>query len=542
MEDVQKKSWLSPRKALIMIALLAFVMRLLAVLTRPMLQLDETIYARMAENLINGQGFVDLTGNATAHFSPLFPAIIAAVSMIFRDYAIAGYAVVIVFGTLIVIPTYLLGRELIGERVGLMAAALIAVIPLFVDYSSRLYSESVYIFFLMMALFFAWQMLGKRRLPCAAMAGLSLGLAYLVNPSTVFYIFLIVGLAVVVSLKQRAFKQMLKPLVLFLAVFSIFALPYITFIHNVTGKWTYTGKESYEQVFTATHNLRYGTLEWEKQASALTDDGRESWMARAESGDDIVSYLALHPKQAIKIFVNQSNVFYTEQLARVMPLWLLMLLGLGLFARDWDRRRAAAVGFIFLMMSPALIILAMYATDRFFMPFVPPALILVAIGWRKLEQWGIETISLSLRGPRRELWRKLVPWLIGFAVLAPVILFTFGGLLGTSYDMQYREAGEWIKQEAGSGKIVMGRWESSSSYYSGGVSIGLPYADYDHLTTFARSRGVDYIVLGRQAIYDFRPELVRLLDDSSEHPEWKLVKTIRPGSDQETLIFQLVKD
>ena len=73
-----------------------------------------------------------------------------------------------------------------------------------------------------------------------------------------------------------------------------------------------------------------------------------------------------------------------------------MLLGVGLFARDWDRRRAVRVGYLFLLMSPALVILAMYATDRFFMPFLPPLLILVALGWRRLEKWGEDTVSLSL--------------------------------------------------------------------------------------------------------------------------------------------------
>ena len=118
------KNRLSPGTVLLLIGLLAFGLRLAAALTRPMLQLDETIYARMAENLATGKGFVDLTGAPTAHFSPLFPSIIAGVSFILRNYAVSGYAVVIVFGSLIVIPTYLLGRELISERVGLMAAAL----------------------------------------------------------------------------------------------------------------------------------------------------------------------------------------------------------------------------------------------------------------------------------------------------------------------------------------------------------------------------------------------------------------------------------
>ncbi|MDO8736746.1 MAG: glycosyltransferase family 39 protein, partial [Thermoleophilia bacterium] len=343
------------------IVLAAFVLRILMVLTRPMVQLDETIYARMAENLINGLGYIDLTGAPTAHFSPLFPKLMAVVSMVLNDYVVSGYAVAAVFGSLIMIPTYLLGKSLINERVGLMAAALLAVLPLFVDYSSRIYGENVYVFLLMFFLYFSWNMLKKHQLVNGALAGVFLGIAYLANPSTVFYFVTLAVLAAVVAVRQGAKREMVKPMALFLVAFSIFAIPYLIFLHDVTGKWTYTGKESYEHVFAASRNLRYGSPEWEREAGALTEDGRESWVDRSQKTEDLITFFINHPRQAASMFANQSQVLYTEQLARVMPLWLLPLIGLGLFSRDWDRRRAAAVGYMLLMMSPALIILAMYA-------------------------------------------------------------------------------------------------------------------------------------------------------------------------------------
>ena len=73
------------------------------------------------------------------------------------------------------------------------------------------------------------------------------------------------------------------------------------------------------------------------------------------------------------------------------------------------------------------------------------------------------------------------------------MVFSGAIVLKTGYDLQYRDAGEWIRQDSGGGKNIMARWESTSAYYSGGVAINLPYAEFNRITDFARSRDVDYL-------------------------------------------------
>lgn len=529
----------SNTRILVLIFLLAVAVRLLAVITRPMVQLDEAVYARLAENLAVGNGAVDLTGAVSAHFSPLFPLITAAVSLVLGDAVLSGYGVAVLFGSLITIPTYLFGRELFGARTGLMAAALVAVVPLLVDYSSRLYSENIYILFLLTGLYFTWLMLARLRLRYAIAAGLALGVAYLANPAPFLYIPALAALGLLVGIKKGQFLKMLGTVAVFAGVFLVLGIPNILFIHNVTGEWSYTGKKAHEHIFAVTHNLRYGTAEWEQQAMALTDDGRESWVVRTEDSQDIISFFIRQPLTAIKMFANQSMLFYSQQLAAVIPLWLLPLLGLGLFGRVWKQGRAPAVGYTLAMLTPALVVLAMYPTDRFFMPFLPPLLILVALGWQRLEDWGSETASLCFLPAHRDHWRRRINWLVGAVVMVPVLVFALGNVAGQRYDTQYREAGEWIKANDGAGKNIMSRWEATSPYYAGGVSIPLPYAEYDRLTVYARSKGVDYFVIGSQAIRDFRPDLARFLEAGSGHPEWRLVHSVRPGTGSEVLIFRL---
>lgn len=525
-------------KILALLILAALAIRVLAALTRPMIQLDETAYVRMAENLAGGKGLLDITGLTATHFSPLLPLLIAGVATIVRNYVLAAYIVVTVFGSLILLPVYLLGKELVSERVGLAAAALMAVTPLFVDYSSRIYSESVYIFFLVLAIVFGRHMLRGCRIPCGTLSGAALGMAYLANPSAVFYLVALVALAVIVAFVRGIWRQMAKALVFFLMFFLLYGAPYVYFLHAELGKWTYSGKMP-GNIYASTHNLRVNTLEWEKDLLNLSEDNQEVKALTLAEKDDPASFMLRHPLQAAKIFAKQTYIFYNEELPRVFPLWLLPLLGLGLFARGWSRRRATGVGYLLLMMVPALLILTMYAHSRFFMPFVPLVMIWVAEGWIKLQDWGSETVSFIFTQRLQPQIKKWVPWMIGVAVLLPLFVFSAATVLKQSYPTGYMDAGARIKQIAGEGKRVMSR-EYSAAYYAGATAVLLPYASYDNTTDYAKKKNVDYLVISQKELVDWRPTLERLLADDSRHPEWRLVDRLGAGTEQEMLIYELV--
>ncbi|MHB8793142.1 MAG: ArnT family glycosyltransferase [Thermoleophilia bacterium] len=535
--DAGRNPRISRGKILALLVLFAIVLRLLAALSRPMVQFDETTYARMAENIVNGLGPLDMMGQSRVFFSPLLPYLIAGLSYLLGDYILSGYIIDSVFGGLLLVPVYLLGRELIGARVGLMAAALAAVTPLLVDYTSRLYSESLYVFFLMLAVYFGWMMLNRYRLLHAALAGASLGMAYLANPSAVFFPVVIAGLTLVVAIRKRAWKPLAGTFAVFVLAFALFSGPYILFLHSELGRWTYSGKDVTVNVFASSHNLQYGTIEWDRQALSLTDDYQDTVLSQVGRGEDPVGNF-LNPVKKLKVFLNLSNSFYFEVLPKVMPLWLLPLLGLGLFAAGWDRMRAVRVGYLALMMSPALLILTIYAHPRFFAAYLPPALILVAAGWERLDDWGRETALMSLGGASRERWRRLSPWLIGIAVILPLLVFSGATVVSQSYATGYRDAGKWLKDNGGQGSKVMSR-QDSGAYYSGATEVVLPYAEYGPTTAYARHNDIDYLIISRQDIKDWRPGLAPLLEEESSHPDWRLLKTVDAGSGNDIFVFQL---
>ncbi len=519
-----------------MLVLAAWVIRVVSALKRPMIQLDETAYVRMAQNVASGHGLWDITGNSATHFSPLLPIIIAGTEAVVRNYVLAAYLVVTIFGSLILIPTYLLGCELVSKRVGLMAAALMAVTPLFVDYSSRIYTESVYIFFMLMGVLFGYRMLRDRSVLSGLLAGAAIGLAYLTNPSGIYYAVVLAGLAVVIGLIRHVRGQMAKALVVFLALFLVFFVPYVIFLHSHLGRWTYDGKLNAGNIYNSTHNLRANSSDEEKDLLSLTDDNSQlKMMALPE--EDLMTYIIKQPVSAAKTFVKQTYDFYGQVLPKVIPLWLLPLMGLGLFATGWSRRRALNVGYLLLMMAPVIIILAMYAHDRFFMPFIPLIMIWIAEGWTRLEAWAQESLALIFSRRWQTRLKTWIPWLVAAAMILPLLAYSASLEKKQSYPLGYKDAGQYIERVAGGGKRVMSR-EYSAAFYADATAVLLPYADYDSTTTYARKEHVDFLVIGSRELADWRPTLTRLAQ-AGGHPEWKLVDRELPGTDKETLVFQL---
>ncbi len=538
--DTLTRPRLSSGRILFLLILLAMIVRIVAVLSRQMIMLDETAYVRMAQNLVSGNGVKGITeaGRTATHFSPLLPLLIAGLFTIVRDYVVAAYVVVIFFGSLILLPTYLLGKEFVSERVGLMAAAIVAVLPLFVDYSSRIYNESVYIFFLTLAFVFGFHMIKGCRLPCSTLAGASLGLAYLANPAAIFYPLIFLVLLAARSIYYGLWRQMIKAMLIFLLFFSIYAVPYFVFLHAELGEWTYNGKATGGNYYTSTHDLSYGTLAWEKELEGLTDDGKDVVVLRLDEYNDPLKNFVREPVLAAKVFARQGSILITEEMPKILPLWLLPLLGLGLFASGWSRRRAEGVGYFLLLMTPALFVIAFYVHDRFFLSFLPLIAVWVAQGWQRLEQWGDETLLLSFGEERHSLWRSRVPWLVGIAILVPLLVFSLSMVLRKSYPIQYRVAGEWIKETAGPGERILSRYYSPA-FYADGIDVILPYADYQKTTDYARDKSVNYLVIGKQELADWRPDLAKLLMPAGEHPQWELVKTLYEGTDREIMIFRL---
>jgi len=113
---------------------------------------DGIWYALQAQTIANGVGYVDparyfsFQGAApTAQFPPLWPGLLAGAHLVgldtLRSYRIVGGVV----GCTTVVLTAFIGRKLVGDRVGLIAAAIIAASPFMIAADGSLMAESLFI-------------------------------------------------------------------------------------------------------------------------------------------------------------------------------------------------------------------------------------------------------------------------------------------------------------------------------------------------------------------------------------------------------------
>ena len=125
----------------------SFTLRLLSALfLMGSIDTEGAEYARIAENLLDGTGYVGMATLGTElMFPPLFRWLIAAVSVVTHQPEIAGRLISITTGTLLVLPVFYIALHLYRRNVAYVAAILAACHPLLIGYASTVFIETTYI-------------------------------------------------------------------------------------------------------------------------------------------------------------------------------------------------------------------------------------------------------------------------------------------------------------------------------------------------------------------------------------------------------------
>ena len=114
---------------------------------------DELQYRDIAVSLAEGRGFL-LEGKPTSWRPPLYPAVMALVSRLTGTTDPHAVRILqLALSLVTVLLVYLLGRRLFGERVGLIAAGIVAVYPSMLFYTQHLLTETLFTCLLLLTAF-----------------------------------------------------------------------------------------------------------------------------------------------------------------------------------------------------------------------------------------------------------------------------------------------------------------------------------------------------------------------------------------------------
>lgn len=139
-------------------------------------------YARIAENLRNGIGYIGLvTPGAQLNFNPLFPLMIAGASLVTHDYELAGRLVALFMGALLPLPVFGIASRLFNRRVGFIAATLTLLHPLLLHLSFTVFSEGPYATLFLSATYLVVRALDEPSTRNWLLVGVMFGLTWLLR-------------------------------------------------------------------------------------------------------------------------------------------------------------------------------------------------------------------------------------------------------------------------------------------------------------------------------------------------------------------------
>lgn len=202
---------------------------------------DGPVFLSLAEAF----GRLDLRTALGHPFHPLYPAAIALVDVVVGRVETAAVVVSVVTGSLAVVVLHRMVRSGISAAHGVVAAALLAIHPVTVEYTGDVQSEGLYLLLFLSTAALAISALRRGSGWRAFGAGALGGMAYLVRPEGLGLLAVAGCVAMIEVLRGR--QRWVRAVALGAAVAVgavLVASPYMVWLRVVEGTWTVTQKKS----------------------------------------------------------------------------------------------------------------------------------------------------------------------------------------------------------------------------------------------------------------------------------------------------------
>jgi Dolichyl-phosphate-mannose-protein mannosyltransferase len=492
-------------------------------------------YARIAENLRNGVGYVGLVSSGPqVLFNPLFSLLIAGASFLVGDYEQAGRVVALVMGALLPLPVFGIASRLFNRSVGLAAGLLAVLHPLSVYLSFMVYSEGPYATLFLTAIYVVIRALDNNSTWRWLVVGGVFGVCYLLRAEALASLLISLAFSLVAGIGRLPLRA--KRTMYAAAVFISLALPQVIFLYKSTGRILLEGKStvlfSYagRRILAAERNpgVEYvsdGGLRDIPTSEPNVDGGypdrwEDKWATYAINSDlkgtgfstrpwvDMVrethlrigDFIPLLSKGVRRNLPNLLGNFSARWLgAPLLPALAL----LGAFAHAWRRPQAALRAYVLVIAAApiAATMFVLWGDSRYYFIFVPLLCIWAANGLFTLGSWAKESAAAAgwSWGGNRVVSQWMFP---GLVALTMVILSI--GPVHSQYEFSDsawpnridKEVGLWLRQQRAPRARIMDT-ALPVTYHAGGDLVYFPYCSSDLAVRYLDATRVDYVVLRR---------------------------------------------
>ncbi len=138
---------------LVAIFILALALRVTRCLIVNRVDKDAILYVRMSDRIAKGE--LKKAYDLNPRIPPLYLYLMAQGKKLGIDSQIAGQAVSVLFGALLIFAVFSLGNTLFGRKMALMSAFIAAIMPSLIEISAMVMRDSLFVFLLFASLAFA---------------------------------------------------------------------------------------------------------------------------------------------------------------------------------------------------------------------------------------------------------------------------------------------------------------------------------------------------------------------------------------------------
>ncbi len=467
---------MSTRSKLLILLGLSVVVRVIQNQLTLLISRDSVDYIALSQHFARGE-YKELLAH---DYHPLYQSLIGLLGMVMGDFETAGYIISIIMGSLAVIPLYYLGRNIFGETAGLVGAFLFVFHPYMVRFSADVLTDPTYLCFFLSALWFGYCGLEGRGTRWFILSGVFGGLAYLTRPEGIGVVGL-VGLWIIggsiLNLRQNWWSMIGKGMTVLVA-FLIFAMPYIIYLHEETGRWILTKKKSVG-VLIGIDEFQLPEPEIPGQPSSMLvpDHGERSFPGlfssalAAAPGDDQgpkPKGLASHITSCFKVL----NKFAETVHPVLFPLFLLSL---GWRIRRGESQRGdfyllSHIIFYYFVLCLLVVTYSYTVSRRHLLPLNALVLLWSGDGLVLIAQW----VSARAASTWKARWRGLSKETLLVLLCLMILIMLPKTLKVMRKDkLGVKEAGVWIQSQGIESPVEISNF-TRIGYYAGGTHLDLP--------------------------------------------------------------------
>ena len=473
---------------------------------------DEACYLWLAKNLFSGVGYTYYNGQPDFHFPPLFPVVLGALNWLVGDWETVSRVAYVIFGSLLPLPVYLLGRDMYSPRIGVVAGFMAAAFPAYTTgiLFAETLSEPLYLLCLFTGIYFAYRASRCERIAPAAGAGGLLGLAQLTRSESQVYLFIaLVFLAGAVYFRGRPrWSRGAAQLAVVVGTFLLAVFPYAIYLHHHLGSWRIDAKSTTSYTTTrglVTHN---GTV-FQRDTWGLNSAGEVLYFADT-SDRSLPELLVTEYRGRVlsDVKANAKNLWNSFQKPSVCGRWMLLLAVGGFAANRVLRRRPSGDVLNALVMASLAPVLIFFVVDRLTYGALLAVILWGACGIDLLLHL-IETLGARAGG-------RLAGTRVALQGIVIALVLSYFARSGYRYFQkslpdqdEVWACAEWLEKNTPPDAVVM-TVNFEVSFHAGRGWLPVPVADTGSVLDYGRKRGATHLCL-RGRYLDRRPDQRREL-------------------------------